>query len=148
MKWKPLHNWPYEISDMGQIRNMRTQHVLIPMRCGQKRKQYSVVRLCDAGRQKDFKVHVLVLETFIGPRPKGTLALHKNDDTHNNSLTNVYWGTHADNERDARYTNTKISVVQSKEIKRRRLDGERGCDLAREFRISQQFVCDLHMGRS
>lgn len=42
----------------------------------------------------------------------------------------------------------KISPEQTAEIGRRRAAGERGSDLAREFGISQQQVCNIHKGRS
>ena len=46
-------------------------------------------------------VHHLVLEAFVGKRPKGTEARHVNDrDPTNNRLDNLAWGTHRENEAD------------------------------------------------
>ena len=146
--WKAIPDWPYEVSKLGQVRRIGQKHPLIPMWCGHKRKQYAVVRLCRAGQYKDCRVHVLVLEAFIGPRPPGRLALHENDDSQNNALPNLYWGTHKDNAADARFTNSKLTREQADSIRIRRTIGDRGADLAREFGVSQQLVCDIYKGRS
>jgi hypothetical protein len=42
-----------------------------------------------------------VLTAFIGPRPKGRLALHRDDVATHNNLSNLYWGTHRQNMIDA-----------------------------------------------
>ncbi|MDT5366637.1 MAG: hypothetical protein QOC62_1068 [Mycobacterium sp.] len=48
------------------------------------------------------RVHQLVLETFIGPRPEGMKGLHWDDVKTDNRLMNLRWGTDADNKRDQR----------------------------------------------
>jgi thymidylate synthase (FAD) len=45
-------------------------------------------------------VHNLVLEAFIGERPPGCEALHKNDNQADASLGNLSWGTSQDNAND------------------------------------------------
>lgn len=45
-------------------------------------------------------VQSLVLEAFVGPRPEGLLALHRNDDCRDNRVENLYWGTRTDNQHD------------------------------------------------
>ena len=45
-------------------------------------------------------VHSLVLEAFVCPRPEGLLGLHRDDVKWHNHVSNLYWGTHADNMRD------------------------------------------------
>lgn len=45
-------------------------------------------------------VHVLVLETFAGLRPRDHVACHRNGDHRDNRLANLYWGTAEDNARD------------------------------------------------
>jgi hypothetical protein len=49
--------------------------------------------LCKDGEEKQCKVHHLVLDAFIGPRPSGYQANHKNGDTSNNRLSNLEWVT-------------------------------------------------------
>lgn len=45
-------------------------------------------------------VHQLVLLTFVGPRPEGLQACHKNSDRADNRLSNLVWGTRQRNARD------------------------------------------------
>ena len=44
-------------------------------------------------KHKSRAVHQLVLETFIGPRPQGLLALHIDDNRFNHFIDNLMWGT-------------------------------------------------------
>jgi len=50
--------------------------------------------------KKTFTLHKLVLETFIGKRPKGMQARHLNDNKLDNRLSNLKWGTPSENHRD------------------------------------------------
>ena len=43
------------------------------------------------------KVHVLVLEAFVGPRPAGYDACHDNGNKRDNRLTNLRWDTRSNN---------------------------------------------------
>src|SRR5262245_18248010 len=44
------------------------------------------------GRPVSRHVHVLVLETFVGPRPAGQQCRHLDGNKENNRLTNLAWG--------------------------------------------------------
>lgn len=46
-------------------------------------------------------VHLLVLRAFVGPAPHGCEGLHGDDDTDNNTLSNLRWGTRTENLYDA-----------------------------------------------
>ncbi len=59
------------------------------------------VYLTRENRLRKFKVHRLVLESFVGPPPKGTECRHFPDrDTANNRLENLQWGTKKENASD------------------------------------------------
>lgn len=155
--WKPVPIEPYEhayeVSDLGRVRNTRTGKVLTPMRTGTNRQssQRSKVRFSTHPRF-DFDVAHLVLCAFVGPRPEGYVAMHFNDDSTDNRICNVTWGTKSDNmvdmARKARGPSQKLGPAQVVEIVRRRSAGERGANLAREFGVSQQRVCDVYKGRT
>lgn len=55
------------------------------------------VTLADRGALTRKFVHVLMLETFIGPRPEDAVSCHWNDIGDDNRIENLRWGTRADN---------------------------------------------------
>jgi hypothetical protein len=55
---------------------------------------YMYVSLSGGGKQlRNCKVHHLVLEAFVGPRPPGAVCCHKNDIPNDNRLENLRWDT-------------------------------------------------------
>ena len=52
------------------------------------------------GQFKRLYIHQMVLEAFVGPRPTGQQARHKDGKNQNNTLVNLEWGTKRDNEQD------------------------------------------------
>lgn len=46
-------------------------------------------------------IHVVILTTFVGPRPSGMEGCHINGDPADNRLENLRWDTHASNMQDA-----------------------------------------------
>lgn len=60
---------------------------------------YVSVRLSTGRRPKRY-VHALVLEAFVGPRPRGGVARHLDGNPKNNTLGNLAWGTVLENAAD------------------------------------------------
>lgn len=90
---------------------------------------YKRVALHREGRQFTRRVHRLVLETFVGPRPKGMECCHGQRGTLDNSLTNLEWGTSKKNNgpdmirdgtrsRGERQGNSKLNELQVRIIRR------------------------------
>ncbi len=147
--WKPIGGTGYSVSSMGRVRNDRTGRLLRPMMVGRVGSKRGKVLLCYDGRQEGRMVSHLVAEAFLGPRPEGMLVLHKNDNAEDNRARNLRYGTQKQNVSDA-FKNGKrkrLDRISRAAIKRRRAAGERGRDLAREFGVSEQYVCDIHNGR-
>ena len=95
------------------------------------------------------KVHRLVANAFLGKKEDGMEIRHLDGNPKNNNVTNLKYGTHSENMRDA-YSyrgcimrNQKLSPDKASEIKRRLSNGERGLDLANEFCVSPQTICDI-----
>lgn len=153
VEWRSIADWPYEVSSTGLIRNVRTGRILKPMRTGTRRPgaQRSKVRVSSTPRV-DIDVAHAVLAAFVGPRPEGYVAMHADDDSANNAISNLSWGTPSGNAidcaRKGRTGGQKLSHQQCVEIKARRLRGESGAALAKEFQVSQQRICDILKGRS
>lgn len=94
-QWKtiPGHK-PYEACDLGKIRNGKTRRILRAFLTGHRKKQYLTIRV---SRTKMAQVHKLVLLAFVDEKPDGQYGLHKDDNSLNNNLSNLYWGTARDN---------------------------------------------------
>ena len=99
MRWLPVVGFEgrYEVSDEGQVRGLRRGRLLSPAFV----RGYPSVNLSAGSLRKARKVHQLVLEAFVGPRPPGAQARHFPDrDTNNNRLENLSWATPLANQRD------------------------------------------------
>lgn len=104
-------------------------------------------------------VHRLVCETFHGLKPEwADVVAHANGDPADNRADNLRWATFEQNEADKRahgrglsgerHHQVKLTEAQVKEIRRRRASGEQGAALAREFGVSPQTVCQIHLRKS
>lgn len=154
-KWVPLKGYEtkYAISSHGRVYSFLRWRYMSPMRTGTRRLsgQKSKIRVSSSPR-KDISVDCCVLESFVCARPKGYVVMHLDDNTYNNRLDNLKWGTPKENSIDcakkSRGGNQKLSPSQVNTIKNRREVGESGSVLAKEFRISPQRVCDIYKGRT
>jgi len=110
--WRPVvgHEGLYEVSDLGRVRSVdrdvaypggRMQRhrgrVLSPKRTDEGRKY---VNLSRQGKARLYKVALLVLEAFVGPRPPGTFGCHSDGDASNDRVTNLRWDTPSANNYD------------------------------------------------
>jgi hypothetical protein len=90
--WLPIVGFPgWEISDRGRVRGANNHRVVIP-----DGDRYP--RVCLSGRQR--RVHVLMAETWLGPRPFGMQILHADDVATNMHVANIRYGTATDNAAD------------------------------------------------
>lgn len=99
-RWKQIRNFSmYEVSDAGRIRSnlMGYSHLLKPAY----RNGYAFVTLHNERKPHAENIHVLVLEAFIGPRPKDLVSNHKDGVKRNNKLTNLEWTTQSKNVKHA-----------------------------------------------
>lgn len=74
-----------------------------------------IVGLCREGKSKNYFVHSLVLEAFVGPKPQGKVACHGEKGTYDNCLDNLRYGTQWENvgpdrNRDHKYTSDQTGV--------------------------------------
>ena len=115
--WRPVSGYEgvYSVSDHGRMRSDSrvatyflargevTRHYaekLLVIRLGTD--GYPIVTLRKSGANRTLRVHRLVLESFVGPRPVGMCARHLDDNRDNNNLSNLAWGTPLENSLDAR----------------------------------------------
>lgn len=108
--WKPVAEAVglYEVSSVGRLRSLDRIDEIGRLRRGKvlghganetgRRRVALVLEDRTVVRRE---LAALVLESFVGPRPLGMLALHDDDDPTNNTLPNLYWGTRRQNRLDA-----------------------------------------------
>lgn len=83
----------YEVSDLGEVRNIKTGHVL-----KQKlRNGYAAVNLSNEGVVTTYNVHRLVAEAFLSNSDKKEQVNHKDEIKTNNSLPNLEYVTPKEN---------------------------------------------------
>jgi hypothetical protein len=170
MSWATIPRFPdYLISDNGEImsyksRNGRGPASLVgrlkkPTKV--KGKKYFQVALIDVTGTKIFrKVHLLVLEAFVGPCPPGMEGCHDDGDAANNKLSNLRWDTHKNNIEDQvkhgtrrRGTDIGISVLtedQVREIKAALPGWKHGTGrfFARKFGVGDNAIHSVKTGKT
>lgn len=149
----------YEVSDLGRVRSYRnrqghptaTARVLSPGAVH----GYQQIKL---GRSRQTKVHILVLEAFVGPRPEGMVCRHLDGNGMNNRLGNLRWGTPEENYADrhlhgthnsgSRNGRAKINERDVAAIRKRLSVGERHADVAVDFGVGRGVVANISAGRT
>jgi hypothetical protein len=98
--WKAVPGYEgfYEISDLGRVRRITVigesiGKILLP----DITKGYSRVTLCRDNVHDRRQVHHLVMEAFVGPRPKGMEVNHKRGVINGNALDNLEYVTRRQN---------------------------------------------------
>lgn len=113
--WKPVVNFEglYEVSNLGRVRSV--DHMCVTKGGHERMVKGRIRALCNSSRgykhvnltdgshrgMKTRKVHQLVLEAFVGPKPHGAVCRHLDGNRTNNCLANLAWGTAAENSADA-----------------------------------------------
>jgi len=162
--WRTISDFPgYEVSDQGRVRSywaygageLFNWHIeerpqrIISSRPGYY--EYVHVSLHRSGKLVNKRVHHLVLRAFRGPRPKGYVSRHLDDDRSNNHLSNLAYGTQKDNIHDALHNGscpgrTKLVPAQVQEIRRLGRLGISQGKIAKRFPIGRTTVGDILRG--
>lgn len=100
--WLPVVGFEglYEVSDSGRVRSIRREGTSGGPICHFERDGYPSVMLSANDRRKPYLVHQLVLMAFVGPRPPGAQAAHRNGDRRDNRPANLYWASPGENYAD------------------------------------------------
>lgn len=156
-EWKPVVGYEgrYEVSDQGRVCSFigmgsagiqRESHLLTPrLHTG------GYLRVQLDGR--DYYIHRLVLETFVGPCPKGFECCHGPNHTQtDNRLCNLRWGSRSDNMVDVvhngKHNTTRINSVQARIIRRCRELNVKSSFLSEIFGIARGIITDVACGRT
>lgn len=88
----------YEVSTLGRVKSFRKKQprILKPQTTWN---GYLYVTLTTVTRRHRY-IHALVLEAFVGPRPRGFQCCHNDGVRTNNHIENLRWGTPRENAHD------------------------------------------------
>lgn len=122
--WRAITGYEglYEVSNFGRVKSVArkvwvrcvkhasyerkvAERILVP--CLSERGHQSVA-LSKDGVEYQVRIHVLVLEAFVEPRPEGLYGCHRDGVPANNRETNLYWGTPVDNAADMKRHGTRL----------------------------------------
>jgi hypothetical protein len=153
--WNDINGFDgYQISSVGNVRSfwrrVNMEWVKVPsrpkpLRHSIAKKGYHMARLQDrsSGKQKLVSVHLLVLKSFVGPRPdKYHDGCHLDDDKDNNSIKNLAWNTKHKNLQD-RFKNKggeKLSKEQIGQIREMISNGNNQSLIASQFGVCQSHI--------
>jgi len=110
-QWKPVNGFEgvYEVSTLGRVRSlarvvkrgrgmMNVSEKILTPNCTPGK--YVHVVMQHEGKRRDVDLHVLVAETFLGPRPEKLEVCHNNGDPRDNRLENLRYDTSRENSLD------------------------------------------------
>jgi hypothetical protein len=107
-RWLPVVGFEthYEISSEGRVRSIPrlvpggTKGRVLKQRMGSGSLRHPYVTLSRNGKPTTKRIHHMVAEAFIGPRPSGLDVLHWDDVPTNNRLSNLRYGDPSENAYD------------------------------------------------
>ena len=98
-RWLPVPGYPdYEVSDLGRVWSYsRDARGRLMKQSPNSRYGYPMVDLWVSGSRKRRAVHVFLAAAFIGPCPEGQEVRHLDGNPAHCVLSNLTYGTHAEN---------------------------------------------------
>ena len=164
-EWRDIpetEGW-YSVSREGEVRSNARNHVYIT---GQSvfyesktlkpwigTTGYYNVSIRRNGKSTKFRVHHLVAEAFIGPRPNGQDTRHLDGNPLNNRPENLSYGSRKENMNDAREHGTtvkykKLSKDEVIKICKLGFTELKTIEVAKMFGVSRGTVCDIWNARA
>jgi hypothetical protein len=109
-EWRTVAIAPdYEVSNLGRVRSHKGGRLRILRPCVNSL-GYHNQTLYEGGQPVFTYAHALVMAAFVGPRPEGMDTRHLDGNPANNRLTNLAYGTRAENMRDKRRHGRNVNL--------------------------------------
>lgn len=142
----------YDVSSFGRVRSWRGNKAE-PRYLSTAATTKGYAQVClrvdddDGNGARNYYVHHLVLELFVGPRPEGYIARHRDDNKLNNRLDNLVWMPQSDQyARGEDHPNAKLSERQVQALRDAYACGTHVEEIAEMYDISPNYVYILATG--
>ena len=167
--WKPVVEWEglYEVSNLGRVRSLQreTTHKNgtvqpIPqkmMKLSVATNGYIRISFNKPGAVKNVMVHILVINAFVGPCPKGQEVGHLDGNRKNNNLENLRYMSkqcnaafcieHGTDPVGSRNPNSKLTDTDVRFIKTLIRDGFRPRHIAKIYGVTASNIGHIKSGR-
>ena len=122
-------NKNYEISNLGRLRNLVTKRI-IKLYCHSN--GYASYSTRHEGKKIAISIHQAVAKTFLGPRPKGCVIDHIDNNRSNNRVDNLRYVSYSENGKNSRKFK-KAPIVVSVEGLDELIQEFESCDEARDI---------------
>jgi hypothetical protein len=147
--WKDIVNYIglYAISNYGRIKSFKNNHGTYRekiLRPAKNTGRSPLVTLCKNGLSRNYSVHKLVMEAFVGPLPSGMEICHNDGNGENNFVDNLRYDTHKNNEKDKIRHGTFLCGSKRWNAK---LDDNKIIEiikLAKEYKLSQRKIAKIY----
>lgn len=114
---------------------------------------YRLITLVKDGKHYQRRIARLVLETFVGPAPQGSVARHGKNGQKDDSLSNLTWGTQRENMHDKRRDGTMVegtkqwkAKLSPHKVRSIRMFSKAGMDrrtLAKKYKVHPDTIRDV-----
>lgn len=112
--WKEINNYngEYLISNLGNVKSLKSLKILKPQ---DDKNGYLFVMLSKQSKKKNYKIHRLVAEHFLENPMNYEVVNHKDGNKYNNSVENLEWCTHRENNQHAWNMKLNKNTVKQRE---------------------------------
>jgi hypothetical protein len=153
LRWSEVARHPrYWVSENGTVLSLDSERLLRPIQNG---RGYLKVTLPP---QRQFYIHELVLESFVGVRPVGAEVNHKNGLKWDNCLKNLEWVTPSENHIHSRrvlkrtvgesHGGSKLTNRKVRTIRKMFATGKwHQADIARKYGVTQGSISAIVKNR-
>ena len=154
VEYREVPGWSaYRVGDDGTVWSIHAKGGKVPgvwhqLKPDRDRKGYLRVELWRDGSHRRVKIHRLVLEAFVGPRPDGLCCCHHDDDRTNNMLSNLRWDTYAANRADSDRNGTTTSKLDPEKVATIRASTESLNALADRYGVSKATISGVRRRKS
>lgn len=150
--WKPVPRDPrYFVSTIGRVKGPSGRILKHKIKDG-----YPYIDISQNPIIKSHRIHLLMLEAFIGPKPPGRICRHLNGKRSDNRLENICWGTPKENYADMIRHGTRLYGEKNHmakltrddvlEIRRLSKSGLSTRNIAKSFAVTQGHIWRIVRG--